>query len=147
MTSNANRDWRVVRTVQLNSSADRVWDTGGGFFTIHLWHPDIIKTEIGSDQTSIPQVRRILTFPGQPTTTEQLVLMDNDSRYYRYKWHAGEWGERVQKYHAELRVVEIEIDKRCLVQWSSTFFYHEDALTQFYENGFGALKKKFGAAP
>jgi hypothetical protein len=67
-----NRNWRVVRTVVLNSAAEQVWHTVGGFFTIHLWHPDI-KTEIGSDQTSIPEIRRILTFPGQPTTTEQLV--------------------------------------------------------------------------
>jgi hypothetical protein len=146
MTTKSNRNWRVVSTVELNSSAERVWNTVGGFFTIHLWHPDIKKLEIGSDQTSIPEIRRILTFPGQPKTTEQLVLMDNESRYYRYKWHAGEWGEQVQKYHAELRVVEIEIEKRCLVQWSSTFFYHEDALSQFYQNGFDALKKKFGAA-
>ncbi len=144
MTKNANQNWRVVSTVELNSPADQVWNTVGGFFTIHLWHPDIKKTEIGSDQTSIPELRRILTFPGQPKTTEQLVLMDNENLYYRYKWHAGEWGERVQKYHAELRVVETDIGKKCLVKWSSTFFYHEDALTQFYQNGFDALKKKFG---
>jgi hypothetical protein len=70
--------------------------------------------------------------------------MDNESLYYCYKWHAGEWGERIQNYRAELRIVEIEIDKRCLVQWSSTFFYHEDALSQFYQNGFDALAQTFG---
>jgi hypothetical protein len=139
-----NRNWRVVSTVELDSPADRVWNMVGGFFTIHLWHPAITKTEIGSDQTSIPELRRIMTFPGQPKATEQLVLMDNENLYYRYKWHAGPWGEQVQKYHSELRVIETVIGKQCLVKWSSTFFYHEDALTQFYQDGFEVLKKKFG---
>lgn len=144
MPAKKNKKWRVVRTVELNSSAEKVWEAVGGFFTIHLWHPDIQKTQIGKDQTSIPQIRRILTFPGQPTTTEELVFMDNENFHYKYKWHAGEWGENVKDYHARIKVLEIETGKRCIVQWSSTFVYHEDALTQFYENGFGALVKKFG---
>ena len=144
MATKKYKKWRVVRTIELNSSAESVWACVGGFYTLHLWHPDIKKTEIGKDQTSIPEIRRILTFPGQPTTTEELVFMDNKNFCYRYKWHAGKWGEMVKDYHAEIKVVELEIGKRCLVQWSSTFTYFEDALTQFYENGFAGLVKKFG---
>jgi hypothetical protein len=144
MSNETEKNWRVVQTVELNAAAEEVWDLVGGFFTIHLWHPDISKTEIPEDQTSQHEIRRILTFPGQPVTVEQLVFIDNPNFYYRYKWHAGPWGEMVKNYHAEIKVVEIEIGKRCLVQWSSTFVYTEDALTQFYLNGFNALKKKFG---
>jgi hypothetical protein len=89
-------------------------------------------------------VRRLLTFPGQPKTTEELIFMDNENFHYRYKWHEGEWGEKVQRYVAEIKVLELELDQRCVVQWSSTFYYFEDALTQFYQNGFAALVKKFG---
>jgi hypothetical protein len=143
MENTTLKKWKVVRTIELNSSAEKVWAMVGGFYTIHLWHPDIEKTEIGSDQTSMPELRRILTFPGQPTTTEELVFLDNQNFYYGYKWHAGPWGEAIKEYHAEIRVVEIEIGKRCLVQWTGHFLYTEDALTQFYENGFAGLVKMF----
>ena len=52
--------------------------------------------------------------------------------------------EMIQKYHAQIQVVEIELGKRCLVQWSSTFYFSEDGLTQFYQNGFENLVKMFG---
>lgn len=143
MSTNNNKKWKVVRTIELNSSAEKVWDMVGGFYTIHLWHPDIQKTEIGSDQTCSPEIRRILTFPGLPTTTEELVFADNPNYCYGYKWHAGAWGEAIKDYHAEIRVIETELDKRCMVQWTGHFVYQEDALTQFYENGFAGLVKLF----
>jgi len=144
MQEQAYKDWRVVRTVELNAPAQEVWALVGGFFNIHKWHPDIVQAEILDNQTEIPEIRRLLTFPGQPKTTEQLIFMDNDNFHYRYKWHEGDWGEKVQKYVAEIRVLEVELDQSCIVQWSSTFYYFEDALTQFYQNGFDALQAKFG---
>jgi len=144
MKKKTYKNWRVVRTVELNAPAQEVWDLVGGFFNIHKWHPDIVQTEVPSDQTDVSAIRRFLTFPGQPKTTEELIFMDNENFHYRYKWHAGEWGEKVQRYFAEIRVLELELEKRCVVQWSSTFYYFEDALTQFYQNGFAALVKRFG---
>jgi hypothetical protein len=137
------KKWRVVQTVELGASAKEVWEVVGGFFTIHKWHPDIVLTEIVPQQTEIHPIRRLLTFPGQPKTTEQLIMMDNDGFHYRYRWHSGAWGEKVQDYIAELRVFEIEMGKKCIVQWSSTFRYTEDALSEFYWNGFRALQKMF----
>ncbi len=145
MATKKNKRWKVVRTIQLNASAEKVWDMVGGFYTLHLWHPDIKKTEIGKNQTSSSQIRRILTFPGQPTTTEELVFLDNENFYYKYKWHAGAWGEMIKEYHAEIRVVEVEIGKRSMVQWTGHFLFTEDALTQFYENGFAGLVKMFNS--
>lgn len=136
-------DWHVVRTVELDAAAAEVWAVVGGFYTMHTWHPDIAKTEVPSDQTGSEAIRRVLTFPGQPTTTEELVSLDPDDMRYRYRWHAGAWGERVQDYHAELRVFELD-DGRSMVQWSSRFRYSEDAITDFYEHGFEALTKRFG---
>ncbi len=143
MAVKKNKQWKVVRTIELNSSAEKVWNTVGGFYTLHIWHPDIKKTEIGKDQVLNPEIRRILTFPGQPTTTEQLVFMDNQHFYYGYKWHAGAWGETIKNYHSEIRVIEIEVDKKCMVQWTGHFFYTSDALSQFYENGLTSLLKRF----
>ena len=137
------RHWRVVQTVELGAPAAEVWKVVGGFFTIHKWHPDIHVTEISPEQTDMPELRRILTFPGQPKTTEELILMDNDNYHYRYKWFQGEWGERVQNYFAEIRVFEIAMGERCIMQWSSTFDFTEDALSEFYWNGFRALQRMF----
>ena len=96
-----------------------------------------------TDQTDTRQLRRILTFPGQPKTTEELVSMDNDDFHYRYKWHAGDWGERVKNYHASLRVLAGDLDTTSVVQWQSTFAYPTDAITDFYEHGFRALLQRF----
>ena len=141
------KDWRVAQTVELGAPAKEVWDLIGGFYTIHLWHPDIQKTEVPGNQTDTGPLRRVLTFPGQPTTTEELIMMDNEGFHYTYHWHAGDWGERVQKYVASLRVFEIEDGKRCIAQWASTFYYFEDALHEFYWNGFRALQKRFPMPP
>jgi Polyketide cyclase / dehydrase and lipid transport len=137
------KQWHVVQTVELGAPAQTVWDLVGGFFTIHKWHPDIAATEVLEDQTDLSAIRRRLTFPGQPKTIEELILMDNDDFHYRYKWHAGEWGERVQHYVASLRIIESEMSKHCIVQWSSTFVCDRDAVSDFYRNGFHALQSRF----
>ena len=143
MAAPVNKPWSVVQAVELGASAAAVWEVVGGFYTIHRWHPDIVQLEIPANQTEMHALRRILTFPGQPKTTEELILMDNEAFHYRYRWHSGDWGERVQKYVARLRVFDIQMGQRCIVQWSSTFEYHEDALSAFYWNGFRALQKRF----
>lgn len=146
MAKTAYKNWRVVQTVELGAPAATVWKLVGGFFNIHEWHPDIQLTEIGKDQTTIQELRRILTFPGQPKTVEQLISMDNADFHYTYKWHEGQWGERVRNYVASIRLLELAGGKSCIMQWSSTFSYTEDALSEFYWNGFRALQKRFPLA-
>lgn len=140
------RSWNVVRSVALASPAAPVWELVGGFFTIHTWHPDIERSEVLADATSTHALRRRLFFPGQEPTIEELVSMDEEGFHYRYKWHAGPWGERVRNYHASLRVVAGDLDHSCLVQWQSTFENPKDAISEFYLHGFEALIERFGAA-
>ena len=137
------RPFHVVQCVELGASAQAVWEVVGGFYTIHTWHPDIQRTEIPAKQTSVGPLRRELTFPGQPVTVEELVFQDNLGWHYEYKWHSGEWGERIKNYRAEIRVIELAAEGRALLQWSSTFTFTEDAISEFYWNGFRALQKRF----
>ena len=88
------------------------------------------------EQTKTRQVRRLVTIPGQPKTTEELVSMDNADFHYRYKWHAGEWGEQVKNYQSSLRVFAGDLAETCTVQWFATFDYPSDAISEFYLNGF-----------
>ncbi len=138
------KDWRVVVVCELNAPAAKVWHLVGGFYNIDQWHPDIDISEVPEEQVEERDIRRKLTFPRQEPTYEELVFMDNENMRYKYKWHKGEWGEVIQKYHSQIQVVELELDKRCLVQWSSSFYYSEDGLTQFYKNGLENLVKMFG---
>ena len=139
------KHWHITRGVVLRAPAAQVWELIGGFYTIHEWHPDIAKTDIPPAQTETRQLRRLLTFPGQPVTTEELVSMDNDDFHYRYKWYQGAWGEEVKNYQASLRVISGDLNQTCLVQWESTFDYPTDAISDFYWNGFRALEKRFPA--
>jgi len=142
-STNDIKHWKVNRTVELGATQDDVWRVVGGFYTIHEWHPDIQLTEVPEEQTKTRELRRVLTFPGQPKTIEELVSMDNDDCHYRYKWHAGAWGEEVQNYHASLRVFAGDLGRTCVVQWCSEFDYPTDAISTFYENGFRALLARF----
>lgn len=137
------KPFHVVECVELAASAPAVWEVVGGFYTIHLWHPDIERTEVPAKQTSTGPLRRELTFPGQPVTVEELTFQDNADWRYRYKWYAGAWGERVKNYRAEIRVLELAVEGRSLLQWSSTFTCVEDAVSEFYRNGFRSLQKRF----
>lgn len=141
------KHWSVVRTAEIAAPRDSVWQVIGGFYTLHHWHPDIALTEIPPEQSDTRQLRRLLTFPGQPKTTEELVMMDNDDCHYRYKWHAGQWGEDVHNYKATLRVLAGDLDQSCIVQWASEFDYPTDAISTFYENGFRALRDMFPGSP
>ncbi len=136
------KNWRVVQSIELGASAEKIWDVIGGFFTIHEWHPDITELEVLSDQTETREMRRLLTFPGQPKAIEELVMLDNDNFHYRYKWHAGEWGEEIHKYYSDLRVFDVK-GGTSIVQWVATFYYKEDAISEFYQRGFDELLKRF----
>ena len=139
----SDRAWHVVQTVRLGASAAEVWRVVGGFFNIHVWHPDIASTDVPPDQTDISPLRRLLTFPGQPPTTEELVFFDDERFRYRYRWYAGEWGERVRNYVAEIRLFDLPETDACSLQWSSTFNHATDAVTEFYQNGFRSLSQRF----
>jgi hypothetical protein len=142
------KHWKVIQSVELDASAAKVWDFIGGFYTIHTWSPGIDTTTVVPDQTKIRPIRRIVNFPQIPapmnTSTEQLVFMDNENMLYKYKWHAGEWGEDFKDYHSEIQVVELAPDKRCMVFWSGEFINEKDGLTAFYRSGLDFLKEKFG---
>lgn len=145
--SDEYKPWAVTRTVQLGAPARDVWEVIGGFYTIHEWHPDITKSTIPTDQTCTRQLRRILAFPGQDPTVEELDELDNVDFHYRYHWHAGPWGEDVKNYRASLRAFRGDLDKTCTVVWSSTFDYPTDAISQFYQNGFAELSRRFPLSP
>jgi len=144
MATEKYENWKVITACQLNTSATKAWELVGGFYNLDQWHPDITKSEVQDEQSEDSDIVRKLTIPGQSFNWEQLVFLDNENMRYKYKWYKGEWGEMVQKYHSQIQIIETVKDKQCSVQWSSSFYYYEDGLTQFYHNGFESLIKMFG---
>ena len=142
MSEEDYKDWRVVQSVELGASAGQVWEVIGGFYTIHEWHPDIERVDVPEAQTRTRELRRLLTFPGQPHSTEELVSMNSENHHYRYKWHSGDWGERIQKYYSDLSVFDTA-DGRCVVQWVAHFYFNADGISEFYLNGLRELQKRF----
>jgi len=49
----------------------------------------------------------------------------------------------VRNYRASIRLFDVDHGHACIMQWVSTFDYTEDALTEFYWNGFRALQERF----
>lgn len=142
MSEDGYRDWRVVQSIELGASAAQVWDVIGGFYTIHEWHPDITRTDVPKEQTETSRIFRSLIFPGESYYTEELVSMDYENCHYSYKWRSGDWGEKIQKYHSDLRAFDIA-GGRCVVQWVAHFYYNADGISDFYLNGLHALQKRF----
>ncbi len=144
----ALRRWHSIETAEIAASASAVWEVVGGFFTMHLWHPDIESTEIVPSQVDDHGIQRFLTFPGPPvsTTTEELVSLDEERLGYRYRWVAGHWGEVVQQYHSALDVIETAPDVSCLVRWQGWFLDDSDAVSDFYRRGLDSLSQRFGAS-
>ncbi len=142
MSEQGYKNWRVVQSVELGATADQVWDVIGGFYTIHEWHPDIERTDVPEQQTGTRELRRALTFPGESYYTEELVSLDNENHHYRYKYHTGEWGQRIQNYYSDLSVFDTR-DGKSVVQWVAHFYFNADGISDFYLNGLHALQKRF----
>ncbi len=66
----ADRAWQIVRMVELGAPAREMRQVVGEFYTIHTCHPNIELMETPEDQDAQSTLGRILTFPGQPRTTE-----------------------------------------------------------------------------
>ncbi len=133
----------VVKTVKLDAPASEVWKLVGGFYNMHLWHPDVTKTTILPDQLKVGAIRRRLRIKKKPKVLEQLTFLDNEKMVYKYRGYKGPWGEKVRDYCAEIRVLETKVGEECMVHWSANFFYFEDPVSKFYKRGLKALKRRF----
>lgn len=144
MNTTEYKNWQIVVACELHASAAEIWHLVGGFYTLSQWHPDIPLCEVCENQQEERNIRRKLTFPNQEPTYEELVFMDNEQMRYTYKWQKGAWGEITKNYHAQIQVVATELNKKCLVQWSSKFYATEDSVTEFYKNGLKNLVNLYG---
>ena len=72
---------RVSLSLDLPVSAQRVWDTVGGFNNLAKWHPAVARSEENkSGNTTV----RTLHLHGGASLVEQLEAIDNKAPSYSY---------------------------------------------------------------
>ena len=72
---------KVVESVTINASPEKVWALVKDFGALEKWHPAVASTEMTDDKT------RVLTLnvEGNPTITEELMKLNDDSMMMKYK--------------------------------------------------------------
>lgn len=138
---------RVNVSLDLPVSAQRVWDTIGGFNDLAKWHPAVARSEESkSGNTRL----RTLHLHGGASLVERLETIDDKARSYSYNILEGPLP--VTRYRSTLRVTEKADGRGCTVEWSSEFepsgASESDAIKAIrgvYEAGFENLRKMFGA--
>ena len=83
--SNPPKPLKVVETVDIKASPDKVWAALKDFDSLNKWHPGFSADEIVSGgNNKVGSVRKITVKDG-PSFTEKLLAFDDAKRSYRYK--------------------------------------------------------------
>ena len=76
---------RVVESVEIKASPEKVWATIKDFDSLNKWHPGFSADEIVSGgNNAIGSVRK-LTVKDGPSFTEKLLAFDDSGRSFRYR--------------------------------------------------------------
>ena len=134
----------VSMSINLNASADEVWNLIGGFNALPDWHPAVVKSDLEEDG----KVRR-LEIDGGVVILERLEEHDAAERMYRYT--ITESPLPIEGYVSVIRVGEGEGGRGARVEWSSEFTPSGVPETEavelvqgIYQGGFDALAARFG---
>ena len=135
---------KASSTMQLNVSAEQVWNLIGGFNALPDWHPAVEKSELEDGG----KIRR-LSLVGGGSIVERLERIDDKEHVYRYS--IVESPLPVGDYAAELHVRANEQGDGCTIEWSGEFEPRGVTPTEavevirgIYQAGFDNLKKLYG---
>jgi len=76
---------KVVETVEIKASPDKVWAAIKDFDGLNKWHPGFSADQITSGANGKAGAVRKLTIKDGPSFTEELLAYDEAKRSYRYK--------------------------------------------------------------
>lgn len=103
----------IHKEQRYDMTADQMWKRIGNFYTIHTWHPAIIKTERAHH---VENARRV-TLQGGSVIVEQLI--DRGPRSHRYRLLSAPLP--VRGYEGVISVREATPATGCLITWDATF--------------------------
>lgn len=109
---------KVVQTVEIDASADKIWAAIGNFQDMS-WHPAVVKTEGtgGNDQGA----KRTLTLKGGGTIEEALTVYKGEQKAYFYEiTNVDVKVLPVTNYSSSIRVTEE--GGKSTVEWKGAFY-------------------------
>lgn len=109
---------KVSEKVEINASAEKVWENLGDFGALEKWHPAFAKTEIvGSTNNKVGE-QRVLTLKDGGKINETLTAYSASKKTMTYK--ITESVVPVSHYSATIDVISKGANKS-LVIWHATF--------------------------
>lgn len=138
----------VVKSVELNQSADVVWKKVADFSDLGAWHPAVAKTEIVSGKSDHAGAKRVLTLQDGGKINETLTAYNQNAKAYSYKITDGVLP--VSGYASTITVHTNGVGKSVVV-WESHFLPKSpadektasDTIKGVYDGGLEQLKKIF----
>lgn len=109
---------QVKEKVEVNASAETVWDNLGDFGALEKWHPAFSKTEIVGGSNNTVGAQRVLTLKDGGTVNETLTNYNASKKTMTYK--ITESVVPVSHYSATIDVIAKGSNKS-LVIWRATF--------------------------
>lgn len=109
---------KVSEKVEINASAEKVWENLGDFGALEKWHPAFAKTEIVGGTNNKVGAQRVLTLKDGGTINETLTAYSASKKTMTYK--ITESVVPVSHYSATIDVIAKGANKS-LVIWHATF--------------------------
>lgn len=138
----------VVKSVELNQSADMVWNKVANFGDLGAWHPAVAKTEIVAGKNNHPGAKRVLTLQDGGKINETLTAYNPKAKSFSYKITEGVLP--VNEYASTVSVHSNGAGKSVVV-WESHFLPKppadekaaSDTIKGVYDGGLNQLKTLF----
>lgn len=109
---------KVSEKVEINASAEKVWENLGDFGALEKWHPAFAKTEIVGGTNNKVGAQRVLTLKDGGKINETLTAYSASKKTMTYK--ITESVVPVSHYSATIDVISKGANKS-LVIWHATF--------------------------
>lgn len=109
---------KVSEKVEINASAEKVWENLGDFGALEKWHPAFAKTEIVGGSNNKVGAQRVLTLKDGGKINETLTAYSASKKTMTYK--ITESVVPVSHYSATIDVISKGANKS-LVIWHATF--------------------------
>jgi mxaD protein len=144
--ANAAESLYVIKSVNINVSADKAWEKIAKFGDLGAWHPAVAKTEIVKGEDFKKGAKRVLTLQDGGKINETLTVYSAKNKTMSYI--ITDSVLPVTKYAANLHVYSNGADKSVVV-WDANFLPKapadektaSDTINGVFDGGLSNLKK------
>ena len=112
---------KVTETINIEASAEAVWEIIKDFGVAHTWLPMVQDTE--SDGGNEPGATRVLTLAPDVKVYETLKSYDASKMMYKYKIPVATHDVKILPVNNYSSTISVEADgENCIVSWKGAFY-------------------------